>query len=229
MFSNIFNDHKKVFFFSGAVLLVILGMGFLGYMTYANYKQKIESNNTDNENQSIELTQPGNSNSMEENLGEPEFYPSDEEQGSGILIEKPLEEKSILMVIAFRDFNDKEYFIPKQYFLSAGAENVFTASNQMGDAVGADGGKVPVNLLLKDIKVSDFDAVVFVGGPGTSKYLYNEDVYRIASNALSQGKILGAIAEAQVLFKNATGKIVFANNDRDSDIFAINIIDFLMQ
>lgn len=206
----------------------------LTYSTYSGYKAKIKANENNNwkapEHRVLQEL-PGVSNEPGTGSGEslPEFELAPEGNSGGVVLEKPISGKSILMVVAFEGFKDKEYFTPKQYFFSAGAETVLTASNQTGDAVGTEGGKVPVNLILKDVNVSDFDAIVFVGGSGVPKYLYNEDVYRIASNALNQGKVLGAIAEAQVLLKNATGKIVFANSVQDADIFAINIIDILSQ
>ena len=54
------------------------------------------------------------------------------------MAEKNLKEKSIVMIIAFRDFRDAEYFVPKEILEEAGVE-VKTASNKLGVAVGADG------------------------------------------------------------------------------------------
>jgi len=94
--------------------------------------------------------------------------------------------KKIAIIIAFRNFRDAEYFIPKEILESAGAE-IKTVSNKIGlpagrqgVAIGADGGEAQVDFLVKDLNPTAFDAVVFVGGPGCLNSLNNEDSYNIA-------------------------------------------------
>ena len=110
--------------------------------------------------------------------------------------------KRVLMVIAFRDFRDQEYFLPKEIFEKEGFV-VKTASTKKGTALGADGGEVEVDFSLDEVDVSQFDAVLFVGGPGALKDLDNEKSYQIAKETLNQGKILGAICIAPVLLAKA--------------------------
>jgi len=100
--------------------------------------------------------------------------------------------KKILMVIAFRDFRDKEYFVPKKIFEDAKIE-VKTASDKKGIAIGADGGDTQVDFLISEVSVDDFDAIVFVGGPGALNHLDNENSYRLARETVEKGKVLGAI------------------------------------
>ena len=118
-------------------------------------------------------------------------------------MEKTLTGKKIVMLIAFRDFRDEEYFIPRQIFLAAGVKLLLTASTQNGTAIGADGGEASINLLIKDVNVSDFDGVVFIGGPGTLEYLDNEDSYKIARTAISQDKLLAAICISPTILAKA--------------------------
>ena len=59
-----------------------------------------------------------------------------------------LEGKKIAMIIAFKDFRDAEYFVPKEIFEKAGAE-VKTVSDKLGTAIGADGGDTKVDLYSK--------------------------------------------------------------------------------
>ncbi len=108
------------------------------------------------------------------------------------------------MVIAFRDFQDEEYFVPKEILESAGAE-IKTVSSKMGKAVGADGGEVEVDLLLHDSiqSISSFDAIVFIGGPGALKYLDNEISYRIAQKTISENKVLAAICISPTILAKA--------------------------
>jgi len=110
--------------------------------------------------------------------------------------------KSIAIIIAFRDFRDEEYFVPKEILETAGAE-ITTASTQTGKAIGADGGEVEIAFLLKDLNVVDFDAIIFIGGPGTLKYLDNEESYQIAKKVISQGKLLAAICISPVILAKA--------------------------
>ncbi len=119
-----------------------------------------------------------------------------------ITVEKALAEKNIVMVIAFRDFRDEEYFIPKEIFLAAGAK-VKTASNQKGTAIGADGGEVPVDLVVSEVDPANFDAVVFIGGPGCLKNLDNGVSYNLIKETISQGKILGSICISPVILAKA--------------------------
>jgi len=115
---------------------------------------------------------------------------------------KNLTNKKIAMVIAFKDFRDEEYFVPKQVFENNGAE-VKTVSSEKGIAIGADGGEVEVDFLLADVNPAEFDAIVFIGGPGALKYLDNEDSYRVAQETISVNKVLGAICVSPVVLAKA--------------------------
>lgn len=110
--------------------------------------------------------------------------------------------KKAVMVIAFRNFRDAEYFVPRQILEKAGVE-VKTASKKFGLAMGAEGGDVTVDLLVKDIKPADFDALIFVGGPGCLESLDNEQSYRLAKDAVLSNKILAAICIAPLILANA--------------------------
>ena len=115
---------------------------------------------------------------------------------------KPLQNKKIALVIAFRDFRDVEYFTPRDILAEAGAE-IVTVSSEKGLALGADGGEAEVDLTASQTKTEDFEAVVFVGGPGMVKNLDNQDFQRIARECVSLGKVVGAICIAPVLLAKA--------------------------
>ncbi len=110
--------------------------------------------------------------------------------------------KKVVMVIAFRNFRDAEYFVPKGILEKAGAE-VKTASNKIGVAIGAEGGDVVVDFLISDLNPADFDAVIFVGGPGCLENLDNEDSYRIAKETAANNKVLAAICVSPVILAKA--------------------------
>ena len=113
-----------------------------------------------------------------------------------------LEGKKAVIVVASRDFRDPEYFIPKGILEKVGFK-VKTASDKPGMALGADGEKAKIDLLLKQVAVDDFDVVVFIGGPGALKHLDNEESYRIAKETVLKGKILASICISPVVLAKA--------------------------
>jgi protease I len=106
--------------------------------------------------------------------------------------------KRIAMIIAQQDFRDEELFIPRSIFLAEGAK-VKIVSTKKGKAIGSYGGVIDVDLTLEDLKVSDFDGIVFVGGSGAAKYIDDEKCHQIAQKAVSEGKVLGAICIAPAI------------------------------
>ena len=110
--------------------------------------------------------------------------------------------KKIAMVIAYRDFRDIEYFLPKQIFENAGIQ-IITVSTDPGTALGADGGDTKVDTLINELSVADFDALMFVGGPGMAKYIDDEDFHSLARQTLQADKILGAICIAPAILAKA--------------------------
>ncbi len=125
--------------------------------------------------------------------------------------------KRIAMIIAFREFRDEEYFIPKQTLEAAGAE-VTTVSTSLpshqnskgisgsggfGKAIGKLGGEAEVNILLRDLKVADYDAILFIGGPGAANYIDDETCHQIAREAVENNKVLGAICIAPAILAKA--------------------------
>jgi len=119
-----------------------------------------------------------------------------------ITMPKTLQGKTIAMVTAFRDFRDIEYFIPRDVLAGAGAK-IVTVSSQKGIAIGADGGEATVDLRVSEFKVEDFDAVVFIGGPGMAKKLDDEGFQKIARDTIKADKVLGAICISPALLANA--------------------------
>ncbi|MGB9598742.1 MAG: DJ-1/PfpI family protein [Minisyncoccales bacterium] len=112
------------------------------------------------------------------------------------------EEKKVVMVIAFRNFRDIEYFLPKE-ILERNKIKVISASNKKGMALGADGGTVEIDFLISEVNPKDFEAVLFVGGPGCLKHLDNEDSYLLAQKTIEKQKILGAICISPVILAKA--------------------------
>jgi len=92
--------------------------------------------------------------------------------------------KKILMVLAPKDFRDEEFLKPKQVFENSGAE-------------------VKVDLDLAEVKVEDYEAIVFVGGPGSSVYFYDQGVLNLAKEVVAQDKVIAAICIAPSILADA--------------------------
>ncbi len=110
--------------------------------------------------------------------------------------------KKIALIVASNGFRDEEYFVPKEILENEGAE-IKTASDKTGVARGADGGEIKVDLLIQEVNPADFDAVVFIGGPGALEHLDNEISYKLARATIKQGKILAAICVSSVILAKA--------------------------
>ncbi len=166
------------------------------------------------------------------------------------------EDRGVLMVIAKENFRDEELFVPKKMFEENGIK-VTIASTVTSTVTGMRKGKVTPDVLLNDVEVEDYDAVVFVGGVGAQMYYDDETAHKIAREAAEHGKVLSAIciapnilAKAGVLKgKNATcwdsalltgegakyrkedvvtdGKIITANGPNAAGEFAEAIIKTL--
>jgi protease I len=110
--------------------------------------------------------------------------------------------KKAVMIVAPRDFRDEELFDVKSALEAAGA-TVRVASTSLDEATGMLGGKVKPDLLVSDIEVAEFDAVIFVGGKGARVYWDDPTAHHIASLTDKYGKILGAICFAPVTLAKA--------------------------
>ncbi len=110
--------------------------------------------------------------------------------------------KKILMVLAPKDFRDEEFLKPKQVFENSGAE-VKVASKGVSETNGTLGAKVKVDLDLAEVKVEDYEAIVFVGGPGSSVYFYDQGVLNLAKEVVAQDKVIAAICIAPSILADA--------------------------
>ena len=113
-----------------------------------------------------------------------------------------LKGKKAVMIIAEKNFRDEELFEPKK-ILEAEGVKVIVASTSFNTARGMLGGKVKPDMLLSEIKVDDYDAIIFVGGSGASQYWNDSLAHNIAKEAVEKNKVLGAICIAPVTLANA--------------------------
>lgn len=100
-------------------------------------------------------------------------------------------QKTIALVIASQGYQQIEYNVPKK-FLTQHGHKVITVSDA-AQVVAKDGSSTTVDLLLKNLKIDDFDALVLVGGPGALDCLDNDVTYRLIQEAVMNKKIVAAI------------------------------------
>jgi len=62
---------------------------------------------------------------------------------------------------------------------------------------------VSVDLALSEVKVAEYDAIVYIGGWGCQDQWYDEESHQIARDAVEQGKVLGAIGCAPTILAHA--------------------------
>jgi len=108
----------------------------------------------------------------------------------------------VVMIIAPRDWRDEELLAPRRILEAAGVEVVVAASS-LQPAKGALGATVTPDVLLADVDPEQYDAVIFVGGPGAQEYWSSAQAHQIARGAQEHGKVLGAICIAPVTLANA--------------------------
>lgn len=62
---------------------------------------------------------------------------------------------------------------------------------------------IPVDLSLAEVQVTDYDAVVFIGGLGCQDQWHDEEAHRIARETISETKVLGAAGCASTILAYA--------------------------
>ena len=105
--------------------------------------------------------------------------------------------KSVLMIIASNNFRDEEYLHPREVLENEGAK-ITIASSTKKEATGMLGTKVVPDILIDEVNIDDYDAVIFVGGSGANEYWENEKAHEIAKKAYEKSKVIGAICIAPV-------------------------------
>jgi len=110
--------------------------------------------------------------------------------------------KKALIVISSAGFQDSEFDKVKAVLDRAGAETK-TASISPGQAEGMMGKKVSVDILLSDADAIKYDAVIFIGGPGSSQYWNNYLAQQLARDTVNNNRVLAAICLAPVTLANA--------------------------
>jgi len=113
-----------------------------------------------------------------------------------------LSSKKILIIIAHKNYQDYEYAMTKQILESAGTR-IITASSRTGAAQGEFGSFAQIDLSLNQVKTKEYEAIIFIGGPGAIEYWKNDLAHKIISQAIKENKILAAICIAPIILAEA--------------------------
>lgn len=108
---------------------------------------------------------------------------------------------TVLSVIAPHGFQPIEYHDSKEALEAAGHRVVTGCSEPV--AADKQGGTAKADVLLENIRFDDYDAVLFVGGPGCFDYFDDPAVHEIAQNFVEAGKPVAAICAAPSILANA--------------------------
>ncbi len=115
---------------------------------------------------------------------------------------QPVKGKKAVMIIAQNNFRDEELLRPKEVLEKHGV-SVTVASSSLKESTGMLGAKIKPDILFTAINVSDYDAILFVGGSGSREYWDNAAAHKIANEANTSKKIVGAICIAPVTLAKA--------------------------
>lgn len=107
----------------------------------------------------------------------------------------------ILSVIAPKGYQDIEYNDSKQALEAAG-HFVVTAST-VPEAEGKYGSRQKADFLLNKVNAEDYDAILFVGGPGSYDYFEDPIAHHLAHAFYQSGKLVTAICAAPSILANA--------------------------
>jgi protease I len=125
-----------------------------------------------------------------------------------------------LMVIAPEVFRDEEYAEPKRVLEERGAR-VVTASTRPGACKGKLGMTATADISVSDALDGTWDAVLFIGGGGSSVFFDDEAAHGLASATLERGAIVGAICIAPSTLAHAgllAGRRATAFESQEQDL-----------
>ena len=130
---------------------------------------------------------------------------------------------NILFIIAPKNFRDEEFIEPRT--ILAPGNNIEIASTIKGECTGMLGAKATAKLTLKEAlaRISEYAAIIFVGGSGSNVYHNDTTAHSIARTVLKHpSQILAAICWASVTLakagvlvgKNMTGWVSPSGEER---------------
>ena len=112
--------------------------------------------------------------------------------------------KNIILIIAPSNFRDEELFFVKEELEKANIKCTI-ASTKFGKCIGKLGGISNAIVSVEDIRASEYNGVIFVGGKGVLEHKLheNEIVLNLAREFNNTGKLVCAICIAPRILTRA--------------------------
>ena len=110
--------------------------------------------------------------------------------------------KRAALIIGSQNFRDEELFETKRVLDAAQVQTVI-ASTKTGVIQGVLGNVAEASIPVNRLKVDDYDAIIFIGGPGAAEYAGNVAVMNMVRETVRKGKVLAAIGVAPTILANA--------------------------
>ena len=124
------------------------------------------------------------------------------EQAAAEALQEGTGVKRAALIAASQNFREEEFFETKRALDAAGVQTVI-ASTRIGILRGMLGRITEANILVGQLRVEDYDAIIFIGGLGAVEYAVNPAALNLAREAVRQRKILAAIDTAPTILANA--------------------------
>jgi protease I len=110
--------------------------------------------------------------------------------------------KHALIVIAREGYQDIELTGTRKGLEEAGF-GITLASTEAGECTGKLGGKETAEIALRDVVVTHYDRIAFIGGPGAHALAKDFDALNVARTAADAAMIIGAICIAPTILAAA--------------------------
>ena len=110
--------------------------------------------------------------------------------------------KKAALIVPSRNYGDVELFETKRALDAAGIQSVI-ASTTIGIIYGTLGGIAEADYLIGQLRIDDYDAIIFIGGIGAAEYVVNPIALNLAREAVRNRRILAAIGTAPTILANA--------------------------
>ena len=112
------------------------------------------------------------------------------------------EKGKVLFIIASNNFRDEELLVPEKIIEGEGYK-VVIASSSLSPCRGMLGSIVKPDLLISQININEYKAIILPGGSGAQEYWNNRTVHKLLNEAFRKGKVIGAICISPVTLAEA--------------------------
>lgn len=113
-----------------------------------------------------------------------------------------LSRNSVLFILPSQNFRDEEYTIPNR-ILSENHISTNVSSSRTAPVRGHRGSVVEPDILIQNVDLSSYSALIVVGGDGAKEYWTSSDALDLIRNAHRQNRIVAGICLGAVCLQKA--------------------------